>query len=97
MRRVRLTPEAEDVLAAQIGFLVDRGAVAPAQALKMRVEMFLSKTLAQFPRNGRHISERELWETWIPRTKLVVWYRFTDLELVVVAVWHTSQDRAAGC
>jgi hypothetical protein len=60
-----------------------------------RVETFLAKTLAEYPRNGCLIVERQLWETWIPRTKLVVWYTFSEAELVVLTFWHTSQDRPA--
>lgn len=93
MRQVRFTPEAEDTLAAQIDYLVDRGAVGRAQALKNRVETFLAATLADYPRNGRLITERQLWETWIPQTRLVVWYTFTTDELVAITFWHTSQDR----
>ena len=67
----------------------------PAEDLKIRVDEFLSLTLANYPRNGRFIAERDLWETWIPGTKLVVWYTFTDDELVAITFWHTSQNRPA--
>ncbi len=95
MRQVRLTREAEDALASQIDYLIDRGAVRPAQSLKTRVETFLLGTLTDYPRSGR-LLERRIWETWIPRTKLVVWYTFDDVELVVITFWHTSQDRQQG-
>ena len=93
MRSVRLTPEAEDILANQIDYLIAQGAIAPAQALKTRIETFLTETQATFPRTGRWLAERQLWETWIPGTKLVAWYLFDDAELVVVTFWHTSQSR----
>jgi len=96
MRQVRLTAEAEDALAARLGYLIDQGAVAPAQVLKARVETFLSTTLADYPRSGRWIAERGIWETWIPRTRFVVWYIFDDVELVALTFWHTSQDREQG-
>ncbi len=93
MRSVRLTPEAEDVLGNQIDYLIVQGAIAPAQALKTRVETFLRDTQATYPRTGRWLPERKLWETWIPGTKLVAWYLFDDSELVVITFWHTSQSR----
>ena len=34
-----------------------------------------------------------LIEHGVPRTRLVVWYRFTDTELQVARIWHTAQDR----
>jgi len=36
-----------------------------------------------------------VWESWVPRTRLVVWYTFDDAGLVVIAVWHASQNRAS--
>ena len=93
MRTVRFTPEAEHVLANQIDDLIAQGAIAPAQALKTRVETFLTDTQACYPRPGRWLSERQLWETWIPGTKLVAWYLFDDAEFVVITFWHTSQLR----
>ena len=93
MRTVRLTPEAEQSLASQIDYLLAHGAVGPAQALKTRVETFLTETQAHFPRTGRWLAEQELWETWIPGTKLVAWYVFDDSQLVVITFWHTSQLR----
>ena len=56
---------------------------------------FLSRHLANFPRSCRRLKERDLWEMWIPRTRLVLWYRIESERIVVVTVWHTSQDRSA--
>jgi plasmid stabilization system protein ParE len=95
VRQIRFTPEAEDTLTAQINYLLERGAIGPARTLQNRVETFLA-TMAQYPRNGRHIPERQLWETWIPQTRLVVWYTFTNDELIAITFWHTSQDRKRG-
>lgn len=96
MRQVRFTPEAARTLAEQLDYLIGRGALLPAQALKARVEGFVSTTLANYPRNGRYVPQRDLWETWIPRTRLIVWYTFNDDTLVLLAFWHTSQNRAGG-
>ncbi len=93
MRRVRLTPEAERTLAHQIEYLTARGAIRPAQDLKNRVETFLLNTIAEMPRMGKRLEQRDLWEGWIPRTRLVVWYTFDDDELTAITFWHTSQDR----
>lgn len=48
MRQIRLTPEAEDALASQVDYLINRGAVGPAQSLKIRIETFLFSTLADY-------------------------------------------------
>ena len=93
MRTVQLTPEAERALGDQVDYLIANNAPIAADNLAVRVESFLTKTLATYPRTGRHITERDLWETWIPNTRLVAWYVFTDSELTVLAIWHTAQDR----
>ena len=72
MSQLRFTPETGETLAGQVGYLIDRGAVGPGQALKTRVETFLTTTLAEYPRQSRLIAERQIWETWISGTKLVV-------------------------
>ena len=93
MRMVRLAPEAERALHDHVDYLVAKDAPMAAQALAARVETFLTQTLAAYPRTGRHIVERDLWETWIPNTRLVAWYVFTDDELTILTFWHTAQDR----
>jgi plasmid stabilization system protein ParE len=92
---VVLSPEAAERLEAQIAYLRDVGAVAAAERLRTRVMQFLSRHLAKFPRTGRRLRERDLWEMWIPRTRLVVWYRIESERVLVVTVWHTSQERSA--
>jgi plasmid stabilization system protein ParE len=92
---VVLSPEAAERLEAQIAYLRDVGAVAAAERLRTRVMQFLSRHLAKYPRTGRRLRERDLWEMWIPRTRLVVWYRIESERVLVVTVWHTSQDRSA--
>ena len=92
---VVLSPEAVERLEAQIAYLRDAGAEAAADRLRTRAMQFLSKHLANFPRSGRRLKERDVWEMWIPRTRLVLWYRIESERIVVVTVWHTSQDRSA--
>ena len=66
---------------------------APQPSCADRVSKFFPLTLSMFPATGHLIAERDLWEVWVPRTKLVVWYRFSDTAITVMTFWHTSQDR----
>lgn len=93
MRAYVLDPEAQANLANQIDYLNDQGAFDAADRLTARVEDFLANFLCSHPASGRYIPERDLWECWIPRTRFVLWYRFTDTALEIARVWHTSQDR----
>ncbi len=95
MRRWVLDRQAEADLQAQLDYLIERGAVGAAERLSTRVKSFLRDFLTVYPATGVFLDHRGLWETWIPRTRLVLWYRFTDTELQVVRVWHTARDRRA--
>jgi plasmid stabilization system protein ParE len=93
VHEVVLTPEAVERLELQIAFLRDQGAQGAAERLRVRVTGFLSNHLARFPRTGRRLEGRELWEMWIPRTRLVVWYKIGHERIEIATVWHASQDR----
>ena len=94
MRRIIFDPEAAADLENQIQYLIDNNAVAAAGTLEVRVRTFISRHLAVFPASGRSVAHRNLWEAFIPQTRLLLWYRYTDDELQIVRVWHTSQNRS---
>ena len=91
--RLRYTEHARARLDHQIDYLIEQNAVAAAEHLSLRVAGFLENSLRAHPKIGRYISEKHVWETWIPGTKLVVWYAINDDELVIIDFWHTSQKR----
>ena len=91
--KIVISPRGRRDLANQLGYLVDQGAAAAATRLERRLTRYIEDTIANFPRTGDYIPERQLWEMWVPRTKMVIWYRFTADELQIVQVWHTSQNR----
>jgi plasmid stabilization system protein ParE len=93
MRRWVLDRQAEADLQAQLDYLMEHGAIEVAEKLSTRVRSFLRDFLAVYPSTGVFLHHRGLWETWIPRTRLVLWDRFTETELQVARIWHTSQDR----
>lgn len=92
--KIRFDPRAAVELEAQIGYLVEQGALSAAARLKMRCDDFFENFLTRHPRTGKLIAERGIWETWIPGTRLVIWYRLTPDELQIVRIWHASQDRS---
>ena len=93
--KVVFDPLAERDLDAQLTYLIDHGAASAARQLEQRLAAFIQHTVLTFPRAGTYIAQRNIWETWVPKTKLIVWYRFTTDELQIVRIWHTSQDRDA--
>ena len=90
---IRFDAEAISDLTRQLDYLLEQNAPAAAMALEQRILGFIELTLAVHPRVGTFVRHRGLWETWVPRSRIVIWYRFTDRELQFVRLWHTSQDR----
>ena len=95
MRQVVLSDEASQQLENQINFLLDRNSLQAAKALRKRFGEFLSSTLSMFPGTGHYVASRNLWESWVPKTRMIVWYQFDDATLTVITVWHSAQDREA--
>lgn len=91
--RITFDPRAADDLTAQIEYLIDNQALPAALHLKARCDAFFEKFLIRHPRAGKYIAEKDIWETWVPGTRLVVWYRFTNTELQIIRIWHTAQNR----
>ena len=85
--------QAERDLDSQLAYLIGQGAAPAARKLETRITTFLEHTVAAYPRAGTYVGTRDLWETWVPDTRIVIWYRFTTEELQIVRVWHTSQNR----
>lgn len=94
--RIRLDPRAAEELASQIAYLIDNHALLAAARLKARCDAFFETFLARHPRAGKYMAEKDIWETWIPGTRLVVWYRCTSEELQIIRIWHAAQDRGRG-
>jgi plasmid stabilization system protein ParE len=93
MRDWVLDRQAEADLDAQLDYLIQRGAVNAAERLSARVKSFLCEFLTAHPATGVFLDHRGLWETWVPGTRLVLWYRFTETEVQVARIWHTARDR----
>lgn len=91
--RIVFDPRAADDLVSQIDFLTQQNAFQAAMRLKSRCDAFFEDFLARHPRAGKYIAERDIWECWMPGTRLVIWYRFTSEELQVIRIWHVAQDR----
>ena len=93
MRGYVLTDEAKSALESRIQYLLDRHADRASQELLVHVETFLTHALCLFPAMGQRIEQKDIWETWIPGTRIVLWDRFDDEMVTVITLWHTAQDR----
>lgn len=93
MRSYSIVPVAEQELESQINYLIGQGAQIPAQKLLNRVHRFIGNSLCRFPATGHYVKKRDLWEIWIPGTRVVLWYRFDDTSVVLLYLWHMSRNR----
>ena len=93
--KITIAPAARRDLERQLNYLIDHNAAAAARRLEQRLVTFIERTLAAYPRVGTFVGHRNVWEVWMPGTRLVLWYRFTRGELQIVRVWHSAQDRDA--
>lgn len=91
--KITLAPQAAVELESQFNYLIDRGARVAAARLRDRCDTYFEHILARHPRSGKHIQERDIWEVWIPGTRLVVWYRIRQEELQILRIWHSAQNR----
>jgi plasmid stabilization system protein ParE len=94
--KVTLDPQAAAELELQIDYLLQHGAARAARKLAERCDAYFENVLAAHPRTGKEIREKEIWETWIPGTRLIVWYRLAHQEIQIIRVWHAAQDRQHG-
>ena len=92
--RVVFSPLARRELRNQVQYLIDHDGSVAAKRLKTCVMSFLKETIAPFPRIGLPIEHRDLYEVWVPSTRLILWYRISKDLIEVVRVWHAAQDRS---
>ncbi len=71
--RIVFDPVAAEELASQIDFLIERHAHQAAASLAARCDAFFENFLSLHPRTGKFIAEKDIWETWMPGTRLIVW------------------------
>ena len=93
--KVVYSPTAVRQIENQLTYLVSHGAERAAIAARERITSFVTLFLAQHPKTGRFISEKNIYEIWIPRTRFVVLYRLEDDDVLrVLALFHTAQQRS---
>jgi len=94
--KIVYTATANAHISSQIRYLLDRGAPQAGKRLFHRIKSHVRDVIAAYPNAGRKVVEQDLFEAWIPRTRLVVLYRVDEARgvLTVLAVFHASQNRS---
>jgi plasmid stabilization system protein ParE len=91
-----IAPRAEQDIKGQLEFGVRTFGRETAERTLEKIFDFLEGVLVQFPRSGNFNPETKTFETWIPKTPFVVFYRLDQQknDLIVVALFHHAQDRS---
>ena len=94
--KVVYTTTARRQISAQLTYLVEQGAATTAKRFRVRIQSFVTDFLVRHPRASRYVLERDLFETWIPNTPYVLFYRVdtANNSLTVLALFHAAQDRS---
>ena len=93
--KVVVTPRAEADIEHQHTWGVRRYGKHTADRTYRRVAQFIEGTIAHRPRTGSCIKPPDIYESWIPRTPSIVYYRVEDATdtVWVLALLHHAQDR----
>lgn len=94
--KIVYTPRAERQIEILLAIGFERfGARVAAQKIR-RLRSFMRLTVGQFPRTSRYHMDIDAFETWIPGTPFIVYYRLEEAAKLirVVAVFHHGKDRA---
>ena len=93
--KVVVTPRADEDIAHQHEWGVARFGKKVTDRIYGRVQSFLLHSLAQNPRSGNRVSpSSDIYETWIPRTPFVLFYRIEPAAdaVRILALFRHSQN-----
>ena len=95
--KVIVTPRAEADILHQHAWGEQRFGATVANRTFDHVRRHLEVALATHPRTGKRLGSSGLYESWIPRTPFVIFYRIDDLSdtVWVLALFHHAQDRGS--
>jgi plasmid stabilization system protein ParE len=93
--KVVLSARVEADIASQLQFGIEQFGRSVAERTFTRVDTFLFQFLPAYPYAGKHLDDRGIYEVWIAKTPFVVFYRVEADTIVVLALFHHAQNRAA--
>lgn len=95
--RVIFTPRARADLRRHLAYGKERFGARVAEKTLERLESFIATLLAPYPRTARYDAEIDAYESWVPRTPFVVFFRVECASRIlrILAIRHHAQDRAA--
>lgn len=93
--KVLFTETAASQIETQIAYIATEGSVDAALRVKDRILSFIYGFLTVYPKASRFIEEKAFYETMIPRTNFVLFYRLEEPDILrVLALFHARQKRS---
>ncbi|PIW29817.1 MAG: hypothetical protein COW30_03935 [Rhodospirillales bacterium CG15_BIG_FIL_POST_REV_8_21_14_020_66_15] len=88
--RIEWTAEAAAELTDILSYIA---AQDPSAAALVAERVMVAETrIQQFPMAGRHDTETDTYDRFIPKTRIVLTYAIRDETIWMIATWHTSRD-----
>jgi plasmid stabilization system protein ParE len=94
--KVVFAPRAEADLGRHLAYGIERfGQTVAARTLR-RLMNYLDPFLVSYPRTATYHPDIDAFETWVPKTPFVIFFRIEpDRDVFrVLAVFHHAQDRS---
>lgn len=94
--KIVYTRRAEIHMAGQLAYGIEQYGKPVATRTITRLRGFVRDTVTIFPRAASYLPDLDLYETWVPGTPFVVFYRYSEEQqaIIVLAVFHHRQNRS---
>ena len=94
--KVVFTPRAEADLARHLDYGIQHFGRPVAERTLRRLITYLDPFLVTYPRTATFHPEIDAFETWVPKTPFVIFFRLHPEHdiLRVLAIFHHAQDRS---
>ena len=93
--KVVYVPRAERQIANHLARGIERFGARDAARTIRRLRSYVRLTLAQYPKTSRYHPSIDAYESWVPGTPFVIYYRIELAIIRVVAVFHHGQDHSS--
>ncbi len=86
------SPDFQRQIAAQYEYGSQRFGAATAARTYRRTISYIENNVQNYPRTGQWRPDIACFQTWVPKTPFVVFYRIAGPNLEVLAMFNGSQD-----
>jgi len=86
------SPEFQRQIASQYEYGLQRFGSTTATKTYRKTISYIENTIQAYPRTGHWRADIACFQTWVPKTPFVIFYRTAGADLEVLALFNGSQD-----